>query len=110
MRNEDAEYPVRVTVAFPAGRRRYRCLECGRAIAEGERHCHVHGLWAGGVGWASFRVCRRCVAMRAWAETKGVEAALGDLVEELEGADLLGLAGALADGDWVDEWFGRAML
>lgn len=44
------------------GRKEHKCSECLRAIAIGERHEYVKGLWEG--DFDQFRTCSECVLLR----------------------------------------------
>lgn len=62
---EDAYWKV-ANVRTPAARKEYRCAECGRGIAVGERHEYFAGLSGDWGGWFYNRTCAHCVAARHW--------------------------------------------
>ena len=58
----DYDQPTFFNCKTVKGRKDYRCCECLRDIAKGERHEYVSGLWDGHMD--DFRTCSDCVQMR----------------------------------------------
>ena len=65
--------------------RTHRCCECGEAIARGELHEYVSGLWDG--SFMSFRTCDGCANVRDTLSCGGF--LYGALWDAMEANDLL---------------------
>ncbi len=76
----DCDQPAVYRPNIQRARKAHACYECSGAIAPGDSHEYVFGVWDGEPG--SFRTCSDCLELRAWVtEVADCWACHSELVE-----------------------------
>ncbi len=82
---DDGEPMECSTITFPKARHgNFKCVECDRPIAKGEKHEHIKGKYEG--EWVSWRTCTGCQRLR---DDLGCCDPLAEVVKECFGVDIL---------------------
>lgn len=77
--------PIFCNETRPRARKRHRCCECGKAIAEGEQYVRLDGFWSG--DFRTYKLCMECNGMRDFLQAHlDCECYLGGLYDCMGGA------------------------